>query len=230
MPKPGSHGANVPTVASHLYDLIRADLLAGAFVPGSKLAIDAVATRYASGQTPVREALNRLTSEGLVQRLDQRGFAVAGVTAIDLLEITKTRCWLEEIGLRESIVHRTPAWEEQLVLANHRLLRTPRSLSAEVFDDNPEWEPLHRAFHSALIGNCGSSWLIRFCEQLADQLYRYRQLSVKRVFPNRHERDEHRDIVEASIAGDADAAVALLKAHYERTAAMIRDDPDLFRR
>jgi len=230
MSKP-SPGASSPvlTAASNLCDLIRADLLAGAFEPGSKLAIDAVASRYSSGQTPVREALNRLTTEGLVQRLDQRGFAVAAVTATDLLEITKTRCWLEERGLRESIANRTPEWEEQLVLANHRLARTPRSLSDKYFDNNPQWEPLHRAFHTALIGNCGSSWLIRFCEQLADQLYRYRQLSVQRVFPNRHEGDEHRLIVEAAIAGDADKATSLLTAHYQRTADMIRNDPELFK-
>ena len=216
------------TLATNLYDLIRADLLASRFEPGSKLAIEAVATRYASGQTPVREALNRLTSEGLVERRDQRGFAVAGVSDADLVEITRTRCWLEEIALRKSIEARTPEWEEQLVLAHHRLARTPRSLSLRKFENNPAWEPLHRAFHRALVGNCGSRWLIGFCEQLADQLYRYRQLSVKRVYPKRHEHDEHQAIVDAAIAGDVDTAVALLQAHYQRTADMIRSVPDLF--
>lgn len=216
------------TLATNLYDLIRADLLAGAFDPGSKLAIEAVATRYASGQTPVREALNRLTSEGLVERRDQRGFAVAGVSDADLIEITRTRCWLEEIALRKSIETRTPEWEEQLVLAHHRLARTPRSLSVRKFENNPAWEPLHRAFHRALVGNCGSRWLIGFCEQLADQLYRYRQLSVKRVYPKRHELDEHQAIINAAIAGDVVTAVSLLQAHYQRTADMIRSDPALF--
>ena len=214
------------TLATNLYDLIRADLLAGSFMPGSKLVIDAVAARYASGQTPVREALNRLTSEGLVERRDQRGFAVAAASDVDLLEITRTRCWLEEIALRKSIENRTPEWEEQLVLAHHRLSRTPRSLAAERFENNPAWEPLHRAFHGALIANCGSRWLIGFCEQLADQLYRYRQLSVKRVFPKRHEQNEHQDIVAASIVGNTDLAISLLQAHYQRTADMILGGPD----
>ena len=218
----------MPTLATHLHELIRADLLAGAFDPGSKLAIDAIATRYGAGQTPIREALNRLTSEGLVERRDQRGFAVAQVSADDLIEITRTRCWLEEIALRQSIAARTDAWEERLVLAHHRLARTPRSLSSERFENNPEWEPLHHAFHDALIGGCGSRWLIGFCNQLADQLYRYRQLSLKRAFPKRRERDEHKAIVEAAVGGDADAAVGLLQTHYQRTADMIRNDPTLF--
>ena len=213
------------TLATNLYDLIRADLLDGSFMPGSKLAIEAVASRYASGQTPVREALNRLTSEGLVERRDQRGFAVASVSDVDMHEITRTRCWLEEIALRKSIDSRTPEWEEQLVLAHHRLSRTPRSLSSKEFVNNPTWEPLHRAFHGALISNCGSRWLIGFCEQLADQLYRYRQLSLKRVFPKRHEGDEHQTIVDAAIAGDADRAVAFLQSHYQRTADMILGSP-----
>ena len=216
------------TLATSLHDLIRADLLAGRFDPGSKLAIEAVASRYAAGQTPVREALNRLTSEGLVERRDQRGFAVASVSDADLIEITRTRCWLEEIALRKSIEARTPDWEEQLVLAHHRLARTPRSLSPRKFEDNPAWEPLHRAYHRALIGNCGSRWLIGFCEQLADQLYRYRQLAVRRFYPKRHEHDEHQAIVDAAIAGDADLAVALVQSHYQRTADMIRSVPDLF--
>ena len=89
--------------------------------------------------------------------------SAVGISAEDLAEITKTRCWLEEIALRESIAARTTAWEEALVLAHHRLAKTPRSLSAERFEDNPEWEPLHRAFHRALIGGCGSRWLLGFC-------------------------------------------------------------------
>lgn len=130
----------------------------------------------------MREALNRLTADGLVEQRDQRGFAVAAVSPADLVEITNTRCWLEEIALRKSMASGDARWEEELVLAFHRLSKTPRSLQADRFEANPEWEQRHRAFHRALIGGCGSRWLIGFCEQLADQLYRYRQLSVQKIF------------------------------------------------
>ncbi len=139
------------TRATNLYDLLRADIVGGDLEPGSKLAIEALAERYGASATPLREALNRLVSDGLVERREQRGFYVAGIGAADLQEITKTRCWLEAIALRESIAARTTEWEEALVLAHHRLARTPRSLSDSRFEDNPEWEPRHRAFHRALI-------------------------------------------------------------------------------
>lgn len=218
------------TRATSLYDQLRNDLLGGALEPGSKLAIEALADRYRTSATPLREALNRLVSDGLVERREQRGFVVAGISADDLAEITKTRCWLEEIALRESIAARTTAWEEDLVLAHHRLARTPRSLSDTRFEDNPAWEPLHRAFHRALIGGCGSRWLLSFCEQLADQHHRYRRLSAPRAFSRRSVKNEHQQLLEAAIAGHADEAVRLLHAHFERTAKIIRDDPTLFAR
>jgi DNA-binding GntR family transcriptional regulator len=216
------------TRATSLYDELRTDLLGGVLEPGTKLAIEALADHYETSATPLREALNRLVSDGLVERREQRGFVVAGISAADLAEITKTRCWLEEIALRQSIAARSTEWEEQLVLAHHRLARTPRSLSDSRFEDNPDWEPLHRAFHRALIAGCGSRWLLNFCEQLADQHHRYRRLSAPRAFAKRGVKTEHQQLLEAAIAGRADDAVALLRAHFERTAKIIRDDPGLF--
>ncbi len=224
MPCPlAANGAS--TLATTLYDQLRADVLAGLHEPGGRLAIEALCDRYATGQTPLREALNRLVADGLVQRREQRGFAVSEVSAADLVEITRTRCWLEEIALRESIAARDAAWEEALVLAHHRLARTPRSLSEDRFEDNPLWEPLHRAFHRALIAGCGSRWLLGFCDQLADQHHRYRRLSAPKAFARkRGVKGEHQALFDAAVAGDADLAVTLLHAHFERTARVILGD------
>jgi len=207
---------------------MRADVLDGKLTPGRKLEIESLSEQYQSGQTPIREALNRLTSDGLVERRDRRGFMVAGVSAEDLREITKTRCWLEEVAIREGFAAASADWEEQLVLAYHRLSKVPRSLSEVEYQENPEWERLHRAFHRSLIGGGGSRWLINFCEQLGDQLYRYRQLSVRRVYPMRHEREEHKAMLDAIVGGDVSRVVSLLKAHYETTAEIILADATLF--
>ena len=220
-------GSNV-TLATNLYDRMRADLLAGKLEPGRKLQIEFLCDQYQAGQTPVREALNRLTSDGLVERRDQRGFAVTGISAADLREITRTRVWLEEVALREAFAADQPEWEEALVLAYHRLSKVPRSLSETQYLENPEWERLHRAFHRTLISGCQSRWLLNFCEQLSDQLYRYRQLSVKRIYPNRHEREEHKAILDAVIERDAPRAIQLMRKHYETTADIILADANLF--
>lgn len=209
------------TVASAVYDQLRVDILTGSLRPGEKLRSEYLRDRYQAGISPVREALNRLATEHLVCRQDQRGFHVAGVSRADLAALTKTRCWLEEIALRESIERGDEAWEEQVVLAYHRLSRIPRSPEAASCAFNPKWEEMHRAFHNALISACGSYWLIGFCEQLADQADRYRQLAATVDMPRRNERAEHQELMEAALDRDAERAVAIECAHLQKTTDMV---------
>jgi len=220
--------AGPSTQASHVYDRLREDLLSGRLAPSRKLQMRFLIETYQTGQTPLREALNRLTSDGLVEVREQRGFYVRDISRAELAELTKTRRWVETLALRESMAAATPQWEEQLLLAQHRLSRSPRSLNETEFEDNPEWERLHRVYHRTLIGNCGSQSLISFCEQLADQLYRYRRLSIRKAFPSRHVGDEHQAIADAVLRGDTEEAATLLSAHYQRTADVILQDEAIF--
>ncbi|MES1149523.1 MAG: GntR family transcriptional regulator, partial [Bradyrhizobium guangdongense] len=182
--------------------------------------------QYNVEQTPLREALNRLTTEEFVVGMEQRGFYVKEVSRDELQELTKTKCWVEGLALRESMHNATQAWEESLLVAHHRLDRTPRSLKADTFEDNPDWEKVHRAFHATLIGLCGSRPLLSFCEQLADRLYRYRMMSIAKAYPARKVGAEHRDILQAVLAKDIEEAVRLLQQHYQRTADVIYSDLD----
>ena len=211
------------TLIASAYERLRADVLSGHWSPGQKLGIEVLRAHYATGATPVREALNRLAAEGWVQHLEQRGFAVAAVSEDALRELAQTRVWVETMALRKSMANSDAGWEERVVLALHRLSKVPRSLSAARYDENPAWEKLHRAFHMTLIEHCGTRWLLAFCEQLYDQAYRYRQLAVKRAYKQRNELAEHRAVVDAIVAADADAACAALEAHYTRTTRIILD-------
>lgn len=220
---PGGNGTS--TLASAVHERLRRDILAGMLEPGTKLRIELVCSRYGAGASPVREALSRLSSEGLVERREQRGFCVAAVSLEDLRDLTHSRCLLEGLALRESIRRRDAQWEEGIVLAFHRLSRVARSIDPKAYRENPQWEALHRAFHRSLIAGCGSRRLITACEELSDQAYRYRQLAVQSVFPKRNEKNEHRDIMDAALAGEAERAVELLCAHYRRTADIIVEHP-----
>ncbi len=228
MPQPPGPATVIATQASALCDRLRRDLLEGWLKPGRKLPLKFLMERYQVGQTPVREALNRLASEGLVEFRDQRGFSVAGISSAELRELIRTRCWLEERALRESMRLRDLAWEEGVVLAWHRLSRTRHSISDVVFEANPEWDRLHRLFHQQLVSGCGSRWLVAYCEQQAALLFRYRQLSQRKAYPNRNVHAEHEGIVRAVIDGDVEGAVARLTAHFRATADVILTDPEVF--
>jgi DNA-binding GntR family transcriptional regulator len=83
---------------------------------------------------------------------------------------------------------------------------------------NPAWEALHRDFHRALLSRCPSRWLLSFCDTLAEEAYRFRQVSVDKSFGKRAVHDEHMAIFTAVVEGRADDAVKLLTAHYQLTA------------
>lgn len=220
--KPAADGS--PTsLTSRIYDRIRSDIIIGALEPGLKLKIEELRHSYGTGASPVREALSLLTSDRLVERFDQRGFRVAHVSVEAFRELLKTRCWLEERALRESIAHGGKDWEEGVVLAHFRLSRTPRSTTPKAFTANAEWEILHRHFHRALISACGSSTLMRFCEQLYDENIRYRNLAGSSAYPKRDVNKEHEEIVSAALDRDADLAVDRLTAHYGKTGAFLTD-------
>lgn len=212
------------SVTSRIYATLKLDIISGKLAPGRKLKIEQLRTDYQIGTSPIREALSLLTSDHLVERIDQRGFRVASVSREEFAELLKTRCWLEETALRESILTRTPEWEEQLVLANYRLSRIPRSTSSESFVANEKWEAAHKNFHMTLIAQCGSSILLKFCNQLYDQNVRYRQLSGSKAYPKRDVAEEHNAICDAVLARNADIACKLLLDHYQQTSSFVREE------
>lgn len=212
------------TLTSAVVEALRRAVITGEFAPGEKLRVRQLAERFGTGLSPIREALNRLLRDGLVQQSDLRGFSVAPATEADLEELTKARLWANEKALRESITHGDAAWEENVLLSYHRLSRIEARLDGTPPDTHPAWDAAHAAFHLNLIEACGSRWLIGFCTQLFSLADRYRHLS--RMAPQagtRRRNDEHRLIMEAAVARDADKAAHLLNEHFLTTARLSRE-------
>jgi DNA-binding GntR family transcriptional regulator len=208
------------TLASSIEDRLRRDLISAAFMPGEKLAIDVLRERYGAGASPVREALNRLSAEGWVLQSDQRGFRVPSVSVDQLEELTRTRCLLNEITLREAIARADGETDEAIVVALHRLSRTPSRAPDDPKRINPEWEARHRAFHASLVAACGSPWLIDFDAMLFEQAARYRALSARSKI-GRDVQKEHQGIADAVIARNVAESVRLANAHITHTSALV---------
>jgi GntR family carbon starvation induced transcriptional regulator len=212
------------SMTSRAYSRLRTEIISGALEPGRKLKIEELRQRYQVGTSPIREALSLLTSDHFVERLDQRGFRVARVSGEEFEELLKTRCWLEQRAMRESIANGDSGWEEQVVLAAYRLSRVPRSQARDKFVVNVEWEQRHKHFHMTLIAACGSSMLLKFCGQLYDLNIRYRQLTGPTAYPARDITAEHGAICDAVLARNVDMATELLLAHYARTGRLLKDN------
>lgn len=210
------------TLARQTYLRLRNDILRGAFEPGQKLKIDEVAQSYGTGSSPVREALNLLTSDGIVERLEQRGFRVRDASAAEFDDLLKMRCWLEERALRESIERGRSEWEEAIVLSFYRLQRMERYAADGSNLPDPQWEAQHKQFHMSLIGACTSPILYRYCNQLYDQNIRYRYITRLASDVDRNTDDEHELIMEAALGRDTDQATRRLVDHYTLTGEYLR--------
>jgi DNA-binding GntR family transcriptional regulator len=208
--------ASVPTLATTLVDRIRAAIVKGELRPGERLRLEMLAERYGVGRSPLREACCRLASEGLVVIVDQRGFRVAPVSRDDLVDLTRTRQQIEALALRASIARGDLAWEGEVTATLHRLARLSAHRAGDPSRVDDAWSVEHRAFHAALVGACGSPWLLRFRDMLYDQSERYRRLSLGSG--TRDLAAEHQALARAALARDADRACALLVEHLARTA------------
>ena len=119
--KPAGKETNLSEAA---YLALRADLLACRLPPGARLNIAELSGRLAVSLGAVREALSRLTAEGLAVAEMNRGFRAAPVSESELLDLTGTRIEIETSCLRRSMAVGGVDWEARIVAAHHRLSRT----------------------------------------------------------------------------------------------------------
>ncbi len=206
---------NEGSATQRAYQLLRQMIVTGVLKPGEKLKIDGLRQKLDIGASPIREALSLLTSDNLVERIDQRGFRTAEISADNFEEILLLRCTLEDLALRESIEKADEAWEEGIVLAHHRMQRAKDAKS-------DSFEQLHKEFHMALLANAASPILLKFCSQLYDLNIRYRFLAGNALnYQRRDVGDEHKGILDAAIARDVDTASERLLNHYKMTGAFL---------
>jgi GntR family carbon starvation induced transcriptional regulator len=198
------------------------DILNGTLVPGLQLKLDVLKDYYGFSSSPLREALNRLTADGLVINEDRRGFFVAPVSIEDIQEITRLRCLIEPEALSESILNGDDAWEAQIIASYYRLERVESRLSSEKpFISDTEWASLHQEFHNALLAACNSKKLLQIRTTLFYQAERYWHLWAN-ANPNPENRgSKHERLRNAVLDRDFVRSSDLLKSHFSQTTEIV---------
>lgn len=200
---------------------LRRDILTGLFAPESKLRIDELRTTYGIGASPLREALSRLVTNGLVTTQGQKGFRIAPVSKADIRDITNTRKLLEREALTESLKNAGPDWEGRVVSAYEHLDNYHEILQRSSGTAVEGWEQANHEFHETLVSACSSKWLLNFRQVVYDQALRYRCLVMMDVKHERGAQDDHRQMLAAAVARDVEKSCQLADAHAERTYNMM---------
>lgn len=216
------------TLAETAMRTIYNDVVSVRLAPGQKLKPEDLKDRYGIGTSPIREALLRLSAEGLVRLEGQRGFSVPETSEAELIDIGSVRCQISVWALRLSIEKGDDRWEASVIAAFHRLERIAGPMKRSPLEYKEEWELRNREFHAALEAACESPWLLRMSNMAFTQSERYRRHTVEynRLLPSAQE--EHHAIMTAAINRDPEEAARLLTEHIvlgvgKVRAAMVRD-------
>jgi len=201
------------TQGERAYSQLYQAIVAGRFAPEQPLRPEDLKDEFGFGISPLREALLRLTAEGLVQLEGHRGFQMPPVSVEELLDIARVRCELSVIALRWSIEHGNDEWEAQVVASFHRLEKVAKLMEAEPKVYAAEHEARNRDFHRALESACGSPLLLEFGHKAFSRSERYRRhfVDYTLLLPDTHQ--EHREMMEAALARKADLASEILRDH-----------------
>ena len=186
---------------------MREDIVTGALGPGAPLVETALAARYGTSRTPVREALRRLEQDALVER-GERGMRVRSRSPEEILEIYEVRIVLEVSAARTAAVRRTALDLVRLRQAQ----RTMQSLSPGS-DPAGALADSNRRFHETVWACAHNTTLVDLLARLHAHLVRYPATTL--THPGRWQAvlAEHDRLVAAIDAGDADGAAAIAEQH-----------------
>jgi len=194
------------------YQAIREKIMAGAFPPGERIREDQLAAEISMSRTPVREAINQLAAEGLVNNIPRRGIYLRAISTEQLAELLDVRKALETLSVRrcaersdQDTIQRLEAIQQDFAraLAEH---------------DYGACNQLDSRFHREIARLSGNSTLANFLADIEDTMLIARQIE-KRTDSERKNQitlEEHARILTCIANRDADGAVQAVIVNLNR--------------
>lgn len=207
------------TRVAEVHAEIRDAILGGRLKPGERLSPGVIAQDSGVSLSVVREALTRLAEQGLVLARPRQGFQVIDLSREDLLDLTATRLDIETLAARRSVERGDVGWRADVLAAHYKLEHTPQFVEGSTPPVlTEEWARAHEEFHHLLLAACGSNRLLDIAETLRTAAEVYRRWSTPMAGTAKRDiAGEHRAILEAVQAGDAELAAKNLATHISHT-------------
>lgn len=195
------------TLWERVHDYLRQEILSNRLPPGTELQEVALSQALGVSRGPIREAIGRLATEGLVVVRPRRGAVVASLSKEEFLEAYQVREALEMLAVRLAVPRMQPEQRARLEELMERMSECAAS------DDVDGFFEANAEFHLALVEASGNSRLQDTYRQLVEQMRRYRAGSLRLRGSLKRSIAEHRTILRAIDAGDAERAAHLVSEH-----------------
>ena len=190
------------------YEAIKQKIIRGDLAEGQPISEKDITAELGISRTPLREALNMLEQEHLLEIHAKRGVFVSRVAYKDINSIYSVRMILEPFAVRQAAQN----------LRRDDLLEQQRIWGESAMDDTPDAHiERDTELHNLITRATDNKYLIQFLSRLYDQARRIRFLSVRRNEDRQHEIGrEHRAIISGLLKGDVASAEEAMRAHLER--------------
>jgi DNA-binding GntR family transcriptional regulator len=198
---------------------VREALATGDMVPGQRLVEQELSDTFHATRSAVREALQDLAAEGLVELVPRRGARVRVISVEEAIQITECRAALEGLCARRAAERATDEDREQLTGIGTRMRKAVAS------GDLDGYSALNRQLHDLVARAADQQVAQSLLDRLNGQMVRYQfRLALR---PGRPARSlpQHLAIVDAVASRDPEAAEAAARAHVESVVEELRATP-----
>jgi DNA-binding GntR family transcriptional regulator len=204
-------GESLPNI---IYEKLRLDILDGVLRPGQLLRQEELSKRFNSSRVPLREAMTRLVSDGLIILRPRRGYAVSALQRSEILEIFELRAVVEEHAGMLAARARTRDDIERVELS----LINMEKLKPDAANYMQKWLRGNYQFHANLIASSRREYVARYAAMLRDTVEPYIRVEMQMTGDVREAEQDHREIFDAFSCGDAVRLATLSREHVENTA------------
>ncbi len=189
-------------------------LMDGELEPGTALNIDALARQLDVSVTPVREALGRIATTGLLERHALKGYRVAPpLTQVELAQLIDARLAIEPVATLKACQRGGPALAAELRSVHEAQVRAPTGPDFAGYGGYRDYLVADQAFHSLVNAGSGNPFLALSFQSLNGHLHRFRLFSEHVVDDAPQTLAEHAAILAALEAGEAEAAAGHMEGH-----------------
>lgn len=206
-------GVTRTALADHIYEQLLHHLMDGQLWPGDRVGIDSTARAMDVSPTPVREALARLESTGLVVREAMRGYRVPPLLSEDLIrDLMDVRILIEARTAELACAAADAKFFEALEATMTDLRAAPHGSR---FDDYRQYWQADERFHRLIAEQTGNDYIVRAYDSLGGHMQRFRLFSGRGVSDPECAATEHQRVLSALKSGDCLRAAEMMRTHIE---------------
>jgi DNA-binding GntR family transcriptional regulator len=209
-----SDAITVPTVADEAYDRVRTGITTGVLRPGGRLSIRSLADTLGVSTMPVREALKKLQSEGLVV-FERRSVTVVSLSSDEVVQVFQIRLRLEQLAAEWALPRLTTTDLAEL-----------RAVLDEMDDDHLDkdrWRQLNRRYHERFYECAGSPHLLDLIRNVWDRVEPYMSIYASTVDEFGEAHRQHLEILRRIEARDLPGLLDETAWHLEYTARTVAE-------